>query len=326
MNELSVKDKKIIFELSKNARQSANAIARKVGVSKDVVTYKINNFLKQGIIRRFITIINTERLGFHRYEIFFGLKNIDEKKEKQIAEYLSKNPLSLWVRSSLGEWDMLSEFYTRDILDYEKTLREINNKLRENLEKVDSSRVLVEYAFPLKCIGYDFNEPLIEAQSETNFIKAEVDLKDIKILRELSKDARVNVIDISRKTGINADTIIYRIKNLIKNKIILGFRTVMNESFLGLSRYKLLISLKEIDNKKYDSFLSFLNSIKASQYVKKCIGNWDFSLTLLCKDMDELRRIVFDIKNHLGDSLKEYKILLLFEEHKNNYFPEGISI
>lgn len=325
MKELSIKDKKIIYELSKNARQSANVIAKKVGISKEVAVYKINNLLTKGVIRKFITIINTERLGFHRYEIYLGLKNIDEKKEKQIAEYLSKDPLSLWVRSSLGDWDILSEFYTKDILGYERIVREINQVYMENIEKLDSGRVLVEYAFPLKCIGYNFNEPLIEAQSENNFEKFEVDSKDIKILRELSKNARMSVIDISKKTGINTDTIIYRIKNLTKNGIILGARTVLNENFLGLSRYKVLISLKETNEQKYGLFLSFLNSLKSTQYLKRCIGNWDFSLTLLCKNMDELRRIILDIKNKLGNSLREYKIILLFEEHKNNYFPEGIN-
>jgi DNA-binding Lrp family transcriptional regulator len=326
MAELNIKDKKIIVELSKNARQSSTKIAKKVGISKDLAVYKIKNLLTKGSIRRVITIINTERLGFHRYEVFIQLKNIDEKKEKEIAEYLAKNPMALWVRSALGKWDILAEFYTKDILDFEKLIRDISNKLRNNIEKINSSRVIVEHAYPLKCIGNNINEPLIQAQTKNKSNLADIDDKDIKILRELSKNAKINVIDISKNTGINTDTIIYRIKKMTNNNIILGYRVVMNETFLGLNRYKLLISIKDIDDKKYDLFIEFLNSIKSTQYIKKCIGDWNFSITILSKDMDELRRIVLDIRNYLGESLEEYKLLLLFEEYKNNYFPEGIDI
>ena len=64
---------------------------------------------------------------------------------------------------------------------------------------------------------------------------------------------------------------------------------------------------------------------KSTQYIKKCIGQWDFSITLLAKDQEELREIIIDIKKNLGKVLDSYKILLLYEEYKNTYFPEGIG-
>ena len=41
MDKLDLKDKKILYELDLNARQTDNQIAKKVGMSRDSVRYRI---------------------------------------------------------------------------------------------------------------------------------------------------------------------------------------------------------------------------------------------------------------------------------------------
>ena len=41
--KLDIKDKKILYELYTNARQSNNSIAKKIGLSREAIDYRIKN-------------------------------------------------------------------------------------------------------------------------------------------------------------------------------------------------------------------------------------------------------------------------------------------
>ena len=319
MIKLSIKDRKILYELSKDARLSASKIARKAGVSKDVAVYTISKLLKGNVVRQLFTLINTEALGFTRHELYIKLKS--EEREKELISYLKDHQMFMWARSSLGDWDLLTEFYARDNLEYEKTLREISTKFGSSIKKMNSAVVLREHCFPLKSIGYKEEEHSIEEPSSE---KPKLDKEDFKILKQLSSNARISIVEIAKTTKLSPDAVIYRIKNLIKNKMILGYRVAVDEALLGFSKYKILLKLGNINEQTYSKLLTFLKMQKSMQYIKRCVGEWDFSITILAKDTKELRKTILDIKSNLKQALDDYKILILFEEHKNTYFPEGI--
>jgi len=320
--KLNAKERKILYELSKNARLSASKIAAKTGVSKDVAVYTIKKFLRNKTIKKLVTLIDTESLGFARYEVYFKLENIGKEKHKEMLDYLTKHPMFMWVRSSLGDWEIASEFYARNVHEYEDILREVRNNFSSNIKKMDSVAVTYEHCFPLKCIGYKEEELPIEKRA---LREIKIDNEDFKILKNLSINARTNVVDIAKGTKLSPDAVIYRIKNLIKKKVILGYRVTIDEKMLGLQKFKVLLKLKNVDDKTYAKLLEFLKLQKSTQYIKRSVGVWDFSVTLLAKDIEELRNIIFDMKSELKEALDDYKILLLFEEYKNTYFPEGIA-
>ena len=50
MFKIDVKDRKILYQLDLNSRQSLTTIGSKVRLSKTVVQYRINRLVKNGII------------------------------------------------------------------------------------------------------------------------------------------------------------------------------------------------------------------------------------------------------------------------------------
>jgi DNA-binding Lrp family transcriptional regulator len=63
--------------------------------------------------------------------------------------------------------------------------------------------------------------------------KVELDEKDEKILEVLDKKSRSSIADISRKTGIPRDTVLYRMKKMEEKKVIRFYHTALNPSILG---------------------------------------------------------------------------------------------
>jgi len=62
--KLDIKDKKILYELDMDARQSISSIAKRVGLSKEVVNYRIRRMEKEGLIDGYYAIIEYSKLGY----------------------------------------------------------------------------------------------------------------------------------------------------------------------------------------------------------------------------------------------------------------------
>jgi len=54
MVNIDLKDRKILYELDLNARQSLNEIGKKVGLNKDSVAYRIKRMEDEGIIKKLL--------------------------------------------------------------------------------------------------------------------------------------------------------------------------------------------------------------------------------------------------------------------------------
>ena len=66
MSEINIKDRKILFELSRNCRLPTTQLAKRVGLSQQGITYRINRLIKTGIISDFITEIDLRKIGYER--------------------------------------------------------------------------------------------------------------------------------------------------------------------------------------------------------------------------------------------------------------------
>jgi len=55
MEKLDLKDRKILYQLDIDSRQSFRSIGRKVGLSKDIVATRVKKLQEKGIIIRFMT-------------------------------------------------------------------------------------------------------------------------------------------------------------------------------------------------------------------------------------------------------------------------------
>ncbi|OGM02141.1 transcriptional regulator, partial [Candidatus Woesearchaeota archaeon RBG_13_36_6] len=83
MVKLDLKYRKILYELDVDSRQSYKEIAKKVGLSKDAVIYRINKLKKAGIIKRFHTVIDNGKLGFIPFRLYLKLQSTTPEKEQE---------------------------------------------------------------------------------------------------------------------------------------------------------------------------------------------------------------------------------------------------
>lgn len=135
-----------------------------------------------------------------------------------------------------------------------------------------------------------------------------MDVKDRKILELLMLNSRIPITQLAKKAGISREIATYRLKNLKKQGLIMGYYTIINYSALGFQRYGYFIQLRGINAKKESEFMEYLNNHKFVSYFGPVIGRWNVAFDIIARDEEHLRSIHEEILTHVNQYLDTYLI------------------
>jgi DNA-binding Lrp family transcriptional regulator len=320
MVNLDLKDRKILYELDTNSRQSFNEIAKKVGLSKDSIIYRIKKLQEEDIIKQFHTVIDVGKLGFISFRLYIKLQNTTPQKEAEIIEFLKKQKIVTWLVSIDGEYDLGMWVLT-------KSIREMNLLWKE-LIKIYVNYIDRKWLTIFTRVSYFPRVYLLEKKQnfdEYVFItepeESNLDEKDIELLKLLASDARISVLDLSQKLKLTPKTITSRIKELERKKIIIGYRTMFDLEKLGYQYFKLHINLHNTTEEKIKLFRGYVKSHPNIIYDNEVLGGDDLEIEIQATTLQKFREIVDEIKKQFSDIIKEYKHMTFYKEHKYLFFP-----
>lgn len=152
-----------------------------------------------------------------------------------------------------------------------------------------------------------------------------LDEKDKKILTILNKNARKSIADISRATGIQRDSVLYRIKRMEENNLILHYHAVLDPIILENPIYSFVtFELNYSSEQEKNKFISYLKSLKNISYIAKTSGKWDLIINVVAKNLKEFDQILVDIRMKFSSTIKDYNTSSIIEEIKYDDMVELI--
>jgi Lrp/AsnC family transcriptional regulator, leucine-responsive regulatory protein len=318
-------DKKILYHLYINSRQSYSQIGKKVGLHRNHVIYRINNLVKKGIIKNFYTFINSNRLDYTGYRLYISYQNITRQKENEIIDFCVKNKNTWWVIS--GD---IHQNQNLALLLWIKTIDELHifmDQLFTKYRYYINTHILAVYQ---QLIEYEHTflidnvkkDDRINFQVTSDGNTFEIDKYDKQILKIISNSARIPTVEISKKIGLTALTISRRIKKMEKNKIIQGYKINIDYTKIGYILGKVNINLLDYKKRKY--ITKYIASNPNLKYIAKSLGYVDLELGFLVENIEQFDKIIEDILNNFSESIKEYNTLIGWKNHKIIYLPENI--
>ncbi|MBS3159360.1 Lrp/AsnC family transcriptional regulator [Candidatus Woesearchaeota archaeon] len=317
--KLDLKDKKILYELDLNSRATLNEIAKKVGLSKQVVDYHLKNLIKNNVIQQFYTVINFSKLGYTQYKLYLKFQNVNPATEKEIIAYWINSKNSVWIASCRGRWDLAVSILAKDINDFGEILSNFINQYGLFVLEKD---VLITQISPVFTKAY-----LTEKKEKKRFTYGreiehyELDDIDIKILKIFSTNARMAILEMIDKLNLTRDVINYRMKKLTKNNIISQYRISINLNKINHKLYKIILRLHSLTPEKEKQLIAYIASHPHGMQYLKLVGSWDVELEFEVKDDEQLHDILLEIRNQFSEIIRDYDTLLINQEHKLNYYP-----
>lgn len=319
--ELDLKDRKILYELDCNARQSNSQIAKKVGLSKEVVSYRIKRLVEKKVILGYYTYINTGKLGFLNFRVYLRFHNVTLEKETEIINYLTTTPSVGWAASVEGNWDLdfvhWSKSFEEFAIFWEKFLKAYRNYIENKWVSLFYKVYHFKKSYLIGKKGHEEKPDIIQPGSEI-----QIDDIDFKLLQLLDANARIPTVEIATKLGLSDKAVSYRIKNLVKNGIIQGFRIQLNLPLIGYEYHKVHLTLHNITEKRFNELFNYLSHHPNIIYLNDLtVGGSDFEFEPQVKGSLEFHDLIKDIRAKFSDIIWDFETMLYFEEHKLKFFP-----
>lgn len=325
LETIDLKDRKILYQLDVNCRQSNSAIGKKVGLSKQVVDYRIRKLVNAGVIFRFATVIDTYKLGFTKYKIYLSLENTNTTRLREIIEYLKNHKKTEWVATCTGKWDLIASYLAKDVYEFNEAIKELEEKFSYYLA---SRETTITLGVPHWRKEYLLNnkEPypvVYQGGTAGNFT---IDAIDEEILKLMVNNARMPIMEIAKRLKITPRIVHYRLKNLTKEKIILINRIFINFSQVNLIFCKAFFTFKNLTTGKYAQFFQYCNNLKNLTFLINCLGPWDVELEFEIDDFNKYHSTILDLKDKFAEIIRNYDFVIIVEDHKLDYYPGAYPV
>ncbi|GEM_PF-4250906 len=314
--ELKVKDRKILQALDKDARQSIQKLARKVGVSPEVAAYRIKKLEERKIIQGYYTVMNIYKLGFWLYRVYLGLHKMSPEVRKEFLEYLTRTEQVGQIAITGGAYDMIIGIREKDNMKFQNVINEIVKKYGVYIKSKEVSIITKLWQYNKKFLYTTEKEDVHEWCIFPDETIVKVDEKDFKILS--TSQGNKTSTEIERKTGITRKVVANRIKKLMKERIMLGGRVIIKRDIFGLTYFRLLFKLQSTDEKKLQSLLYFLKMNKSVTYALTCIGSWEFEAEIAVENTEAGYEFVADVKEKF-EIVREILMMPIFKDLKYQF-------
>ena len=210
-------------------------------------------------------------------------------------------------------------YWPEDLFEFEKFIEGFVYKFGKYILEKDIAFGLHVFQLPYRFLS----EHLFIKEFETGGKTDQLELDDIdkKLLILLTKNARATLQELGEKLKVSWKTIDYRIKNLEKKEIIIGYRTNIDYKKLGYSNIKVLLYLKDLTKEKENELLSYLKSLKNSIWIIKSIGKSDLEFEVLVKNREEFFNIMIELRERFKGIIRSYDQFAIHEELISRFVP-----
>ena len=322
---LSKKDLKLVFELDSNYRTPYSRIGKKIGMSQQLVSYKVKSLSSNGVILSNMPLIDYSRFGYLSFRVYFKINFANRKKFNEMVSEMKRNPGITSIIECEGRYDLMLTFTTRNPSNFNKGLRELIASNPDQLKNCMILTTVVEHHYPRKyLVGYrNYDDTIIGGDREI----VNINKTDIKILRSLM-EGKKNVIDISKHSGVTPKTVISKLRKLESMGIIQGYRTVIDTQKMGFLTSKLLIKYQSVSVDREKELRNFCRANSNITEFTKVFGEWDLELTIETRTQQEFRNIYMKLREDFEDIIYDFDKFSVFGFHKRSTVPgelfEGI--
>ena len=135
--ELDNKDKQIVRLIANDARFNYLDIAKKLKLNIKTVQKRIKYLEKKGVIRGYVTFLDTKKIGYNFFKLCIYLQNYETKFDS-FLKYCMELPNVIHIIESLGPWELELEIETESLDDFYNLTHQIRNEYSDIIKKTES--------------------------------------------------------------------------------------------------------------------------------------------------------------------------------------------
>lgn len=304
---LDALDRRILFELDRDARQSISTLARKVRQGRDKVEYRLSRLAQRQVISRCLAEIDVGKLGYSLFKTYLRLE-YNKPRVQEFVHFLSRHPRLYWLAECDGSWDLILILFATDAREFYALHNEILSKFNDVVLNF-SSYSMVENSIFSRNYLWANSSSVISIGSVAEQVG--IDDTDREILGMLAHDARLSNSEIARKIGKSEPFAAFRIQRLEATKVIAMYRLDLNLSALGMVMFKAQLFLRNYDLKLRGQFKEYCKSHPNIVFYIEQVGDVNVEVELEVQSYEEYSRVIDEMRSKFSNLIRNFSTMLI---------------
>jgi len=309
--KLDKTDRRLLAELDRNCRISNAQLAKRVRKSREAVKYRIAQLVEKGVLLRFITSINPNKLGYRMFKVYLKLENIPKERERFFDE-LKRNQDIYWMGISDGAFDCVFAILSRDVTDYFVKINALLSRYKHLVVSKVLGTMVDTRQYNKKFFTNDGEGRSVVFGGDV--VDNRVDRLDLSILSILANDARIPLAQLARKTGASMETVRSRMKRMEEKEIILSYRIDVDFNRLGLEFFKAIIYFRELSPKDEKALFEWMRTHPQSLYAIRSLAPWEVEFEFVVESYQQFNSIINEMRQRFPHVIRNYEHLIMIEE------------
>ncbi len=304
-------DKRILFELDKNARIPETKLAKLMGRSKESVRYRIKKLEEKKIIKGYSIWIDLEKIGFDSAKIYLNLANNPARK-KEFVDYVIKDKRLFWLGVAEGAWNIGLTYFIRS----NKEFFELKNKLFSEFKD------LVQDAHTGFLVDANICEKTFLIDQEANWKvmfgdvqRVELDDVEKDILKELYANSRNNVVNIASNINTTTDIVRNRMRKLEEKNIIVRYLAKIDFNKLKYEFFKTFLYFKNLTKQDEIRLFEYCRTQPNIIHLVRQISPWDVELEIMCESYHDYNDIIDELTEKFSDIINKVETAIMREDY-----------
>jgi len=282
---------RILDVVDRDARLSADEIARKLRVSGDSVLYHLARLREKGVLERCTAELDLSAIGLLLFRVSLRLTGTIEFDDVRRSLFRSRH-LFLIVETR-GEFDLIAWGAAPTLHDIQDCFAFCQEKLSDAVRSCSLEVITETIAYSR---GYLVNRPgkVFAARGRTASVS--LDPIEIRIIQELRADARKTAVAIARDLGTTPAVVSYRIEKLERLGIISGYRVHIDSEAIGLQRFRVPLEFRGNFAACAEAVRGFCARTPAVTRLDLQIGTWPAEIGLETESFSSLHEVLDKLK------------------------------
>lgn len=303
MFKLSAVQKRVLAEITWDARASVEDVARRLSVRPHTVRYAIDQ-LHSALRLNPFCLTDPFRRGQTPYRFFFSINSADQVRRKKMIEYLKSLPEVHWLYELYGQYQFLLSLRTTSMSHLSVVLKDFDAKFGDLVTTRSVSMMPRVTAF-VPWLAHSGSGPRMTFEYSDDAAPVELDATDQKIIALVSAKPLASLRELARVCGIPASTLDYRLDKLVKSRVIVGFFYGYESRLTSGASFLVLVKFHGLGGGMYERFVQFGRNDPRVSRLSRFIGEWDMEMEVVLDDLHDIKDMVHSLHKVGGGVVRE---------------------
>ena len=274
---MRLKIKKLLFNLTNNARMSTKELAKKTKSSQQSCSYLVGQYRKRNLIQDFLTIVDPVKLGFLNIIVGFDFMPMEAKERRSVINELARHPNIVFLEENNVGVDLLVEYCVQNMSAFNKQHSEIVGRFPD-LRARFIFPVLVKHTYAKNYLmrkGEDIDMVLSGDRDPVT-----LGPNEIAVLRGMVRGPRSSMSAIASQAGLSVKSVSRVKQSLERKQVIKGYTCTLNHGRFEILRHHVLFKFTNEGVGFMNSFVQYARQHKNIVRLVKLLGNYQVLITI----------------------------------------------